>query len=667
MEIKCGKMLLIMRNTFVFNLQFQIISLVFVLMVLVLFCVRKKLHITRERVFLGVVVTCMASCVMDIMCIAGMDGSLALTPAVMNLIRRIYLITVVGVGLWLVLYTLAEVYRMAIMEPLVRRLYVLPLAVSVPLILRLPLETRRSGATYFGPAVYVSAAVTFIYLTIALLYALKMGNRMNPGRRNAIFLAMGVMTGCGIFQLYNQEISVMSLAVSIVLTYMYMVLESPDVYLDKTYDVFNKDAFHMYLDNMCREKHPVSVLFVTVNEFTNMTEIAGTVITSELLRQAANYLKTFKAGRLFSIGTGEFILTFEKEEHFFEYAQQIRDRFEDVWNIDESHAKNLVEFEIGVSIIAYGSMRMPGDSTCEDIINTIRYFEQKYAHSGRSYICIDRRQLWEMEAVDHVNSEIEGAVAENRIDVYYQPIFSVYENNCSEIEALIRVRDRRNIYFDNSLIMPAAEASGEITELGYAAFRQVCDFAAHNDLKRAGITKIAVNLSMVQCQQRTLAEGLIAIMEEYGVSASLFRFEISENTAEYMTQNLRRNMNSLIAQGSSFVIDNYGSRRIDADKVTQISRDYIKLGEGVIRSYFDGDKSKQSMRVLCRMLLQLKMTVAAVGVENQREYTELKNLGITHMQGNAFYRPMPPDQVLELLEKERALMLGKENQFERAI
>ena len=649
------------------NLQFQIISMIFIVMVLALFCGRRKLNITRERVFFSLIIACLVNCVLDLISVLGMYSILYMPERLVSMFRRLYLISCVAVGLCLLMYTLAEVYQMAIFNPLRRKLYLLIVILASFLMVRLPLGGFYEGERRFGPAVMVALFSNLIYLIICFLYAALKGSGIAVERRNAIFLATFLMTGCGFLQLRYPALRFISFAEALVLTYMYMVLESPDVYVDKTFDTFNKDAFHMYLENRCSEERPVSLMYISVDEISNMNRIAGTVISSELMRMAADYLKTCQPGRLFALDGGAFVLSFENDAHFFDHASRIRDRFAQPFNIKNMNQNSLVEFEIRISMVVYGAMRMPEGVRSDEIIETIKYFSSKLSGGRSNYLCIDRRQLWEMEAAWHVNNEIAGAVKEDRVDVFFQPIFSVYENSCNEIEALIRVRDRRNIYFDNSLILPAAENSGEITPLGYAVFRRICEFARDNDIKKAGISKIAVNLSTVQCQQRNLAENLIGIMEEYGVSASVFRFEISENTAEYMTQNLRRNMNNLMAQGASFVIDDFGGSRIDPDKVTQISRNYIKLGENVIRRYFNGDMTKQSMRVLCRMLLQLKMTVAAVGVEDQRQYAELKNLGITHMQGNAFYRPMPPDQVMQILEREKAVMLGKEEQFERAI
>ncbi len=648
---------------YVYNLQFQIIALVFILMVLVLFSLRLKLHITRERVFMALITTCLACCLFE-MCpliLSGMEGEVC--EGLSELSRRLFMISFAAVGFSLLTYTLSEIYLVAVISGGRRMIYILPLIVCIPLCLKLPLYTEDGSS--FGPAVVLAFSVAVCYVTVCVLYAFIKHSAIPRNRQLAIYLAAVIMVSAALFQWFYPDRRVVSLGLSVMLTFMYMVLESADVYMDRAFGTFNKDAFHIYLENLCLENRRANVCYVGISGFSNMNEIAGTTITSRLLRGAADFLKTLKGAKVFSGDGEDFILTFEKDEFFFDHVDRIRKRFTKAWAVDESEGTGLVEFEMKANVVAYPAVRMIKGITSDNIMDCIMYFAQKSIKEHEDYICIDRRQLWEMEAVNHVSDELEGAVKQGRVEVYYQPIFPVYESRCSEVEALMRVKDSRGIFFDNRHILPAAEASGEINEIGFEVFRQICGFVKDNDLKKAGINRIAVNLSMVQCQQRDLAEELIRIMDEYNVPASLFRFEISENTAEYMTGNLNRNINRLTAQGSLFAIDDYGNRLIDPDRVTAISKNYIKIGEDVIRQYFDGDRSKQSMRVLCRMLLQLKMIVAAVGVENQKEYAELKNLGVTHMQGNGFYRPMPPDELLLTLEKNAAVVIGEEARFER--
>ncbi|MBQ3786940.1 MAG: EAL domain-containing protein [Lachnospiraceae bacterium] len=645
-------------------LQIQIIALIFILMVLVLFSFRLKLRITRERVFMALIFSCLSCCVFEIC-----PGVLELLTGdayawLIDLSRRLFLISYVAVGFSLLCYTLSEIYMVAVISGGKRMVYLLPLIVSIPLCLRLPYYSPDFMSN--GPAAATALTAVIIYVLICVAYAVSGRRSISDNRRTAVYLSCVIMAGSVLSQWLFPRRQVASLGLAVMLTLMYMVLESADVYMDRLYDTFNRDACHVYLNNLCQENKRANICYVAISGFSNMNEIAGTTITSRLLRQAADFFRSQKGAKVFSLEDEAFILIFEKDEFFFDRVDSIRDRFSKAWAIDETGGTSPVEFEMKAGVVVYPAVRMVKGITSRSIMDSINYYARKILGEQTDYICIDRRQLREMEAVEHVNAELRGATEENRVEVYYQPIFPVYESRVSEVEALMRIRDSRGIFFDNKHILPAAEASGEINELGFEVFRQVCTFIRDHDLKKIGVGRIAVNLSMVQCQQRDLADKLIAIMDEYNVPASFFRFEISENTAEYMTGNLNRNMNRLTSQGALFAIDDYGNRLIDPDRVTAISKDYIKIGEDVIRQYFNGERSRQSMRVLCRMLLQLRMIVTAVGVESQKEYSELKNLGITHMQGNGFYRPMPPEELLATLEKNAAVIIGEETRFERS-
>lgn len=583
-----------------------------------------------------------------------------------DLVRHMYLISIVGVAFCILLYTLVEIYQSNIFDNQARFLYLIPLVASIPMIIYMPVE-RPGVSTYeFGMAVYVSMTFTVIYILIFGTYAFKNKMLFENHRWNTIILAGIVFLGCGLFQLKFQQSRIMSLGISILLIYMYSGLENPDEYVDKNTDIFNRDAFHIFMKDKCNQKKRVSLAYILINETDNLKDTAGGELALDLIRKVVDYLRTIPGGSIFAMGSNEFVMVYEKNEFFIDKVQSIKNRFADTWDVVTAHGE--VELEIEAQILVYPAQRMNRDMVYDEIMDTITYFvEYMRMNTNEKYLCIDRMQVRQKAIYDHVKKELMNAVKESRIEVYYQPVYSVYENKCPEIEAVLRVRDSRDVYLDDFIVIPIIEADGSIVEIGYELFKQVCRFVATNNLRSMGITTVAVNLSMIQCQQRNLASNLIKIMEMYNVSASMFRFEVSESTAEYYTQNLRRNINQLVSQGADIIIDDFGSKSFNPDNITQISTSSIKIGRKVIKSYFEGKVSRQYLRILCRMLQQMKITMTAVGVETQQQYNELKKLGITQMQGYAFYKPMPEAELIQTMEKEQAIGLGQGIVYERVL
>ncbi len=651
---------------FSINIEFQIVAMILLIMVAVLFVGRRKLRIIRESVFAFMMALCFASLFMDVAAVIEIEMVDILPDAFVEFARRMYLISVVGMAFLVLVYTLVETYQTDAFENTRHYFYFIILAVSVMLILNLPIKAAYVEGFSFGPAVYMAMIATVILLLISWGYVFVVGKNIPPHRRGAIILAGVVFLGCGTIQLFFQDLRIMSLGISILTVYMYLCLENPDEYVDKSLDIFNYDAFRVYLKNRCSRRKRVSLCAVTIREFNYVRDTTGADTSEQLLKELSAYLQSAAGGQVFRNGSSGFIVAFERSEHFIETVQKIRERIGEIWCVEADD--NIIELEMNASIVAFPATRMSTSPNAEEIIQILQYFIRKlYNSDSGSYICVDRRELHESNAVNHIRETLDNVVEESRLEVFYQPILSVFDDKCTRIEALMRVKDSRDITQDNSLLIPVAEQNGDIVELGYAAFEQVCRFVATHDLRSVGITKVCVNLSVIQCQQHHLASKLIEIMGKFGVSAAVFCFEITEGTASYSTQNLRRNMNQLISQGAEFIIDDYGTESINPDVITKISKNYIKLGRKTVDGYFSGSVSKQSMRILCRTLQQLKITIGAVGVDTQQQYTELKKLGISQMQGNVFYRPMDGETLMATLEKDKAVGLGEEVLYERVL
>lgn len=648
------------------NLEFQFISFVLIVMVYSLFLSRKKLGIVRERVFALMLGFSMISQLLDMASAVMVFYQGKVYEEISNFVRALYLVSVVFVAFAIVMYVLAEVYQAEMFENPVRYVYMIPIAAAIPLIFNLPIS-QESETYAFGPAVYISICFSGLYIFICLIYALKNKKMMVRHRFRAVILAAMVFFFCGLFQLHYQNYRLISLGISLLLVYMYLGLENPDEYMDKAMNVFNGDALKTYIKNRCGEKKKLSLLYIYISDFTHMRDTTGTEVSAGILKAAAAYFESLGVAKnIFMIGAAEFVLSFEDDHYFFDAVEKVRHRFGETWDIGQGG--QILEIEMNASYIVYPSVRMSNEPSYDEIQDTMQYYMMKIKKSNTNqYICIDRKQLREKESFNNVRSVIFDAIKTENIFVYYQPVFSVRDGCFCELEALMRIMDRRGIFLDDDMVVPVAEQNGIIIQLGFILFEKVCLFIKDNDLKKVGIERISINLSVIQCQQRNLAQELINIMDKYGVSASNFKFEISELTAGYVTKNMRRNINQLIAQGASIAVDDFSGAAIDVDKLLNVSREYVKLGRRLIQDYFSGKKSHQSMKLLCRQFQQLHMSVTAVGVENQQQFAELKKLGIGYMQGMVFYMPMPDSEVLSVIERDIAKGLGQTVLYERIL
>lgn len=651
------------------NQNYLIFAIAFILqiMVLALFAARKKVHILRERVFQILLIVCFASLITDIIGFIAKEIPSLIPGDVGDIIRRFYLITVVAVAGCVLMYTLTEIFQAAVFSETVHYLFVPPIGVTILMVANLDYERiSENGAYSFGPAVYASMFFTVVYVLIAFFYAIRYRRELHTHRRNAIFMTGVVILICGIFQRYFQYWRLMSLGIALFEVYMYIGLENPDEYTDQVLGTFSRDALMLYLRNICSEHKKVSIVYIQIQEMDYVKETMGPETAADLLNNVAQFLLGVDGGQVYYYGQNDFVLTFRREDYFIQRVQDIRKRFRQIWSVNRNDLA--LELELKAGVVAYPSIRMKNEITLDEVLQTLNYYiNQVQTREAGDYICIDRHQVQEINVTNHVRQALQAAVEKGMIEVYYQPIFSVKDNRCVELEAFARVRDARGLFLPNEIVIAAAEEGGSIVNIGYEVFRQVCRFLHVHDLKHIGIFKVSVNLSVIQLQQQNLASRFSETMEGFNVPASMFRFEIPQSALSYMTQNMRRNMNQLINQGCTFVVDHCDCKMENIERLDNMLIEQVKIDRKMTASYFENAKTRQSIKFAIKIIRQMKMSVTAVGVENQQQYNELKSMEISKMQGYAFYRPMSGDEIVKTLEMEHSLSVGRENIKERRL
>lgn len=97
-------------------------------------------------------------------------------------------------------------------------------------------------------------------------------------------------------------------------------------------------------------------------------------------------------------------------------------------------------------------------NNAEDIIPLLSYAElngKNYLENG--IIVIREKMLAEMYAEKSIEMLIFDALEHNRIEVFYQPIFSTRQQRFTSAEALVRIRNREGKIIPPNTFIPVAE------------------------------------------------------------------------------------------------------------------------------------------------------------------------------------------------------------------
>ncbi|HKM34741.1 MAG TPA: EAL domain-containing protein [Lachnospiraceae bacterium] len=260
-------------------------------------------------------------------------------------------------------------------------------------------------------------------------------------------------------------------------------------------------------------------------------------------------------------------------------------------------------------------------------------------------IIAERNQRKETEKV------LKWAVEHDAVQVYYQPIYSIERGKIQALEALARIVDEDGRLFMPDSFIPIAEENGMILELGNSVLAKTCDFMNQEKLSSLGIEYVDVNLSVVQCMQKNLADVFLDIMAERGILPPQINLEITETAVLHSEKSLLDNMKKLIKTGTTFSLDDYGTGYSNLSYVVNLPVKTIKFDKKMVMSYFSNHKSSIVMRHEVAMLHELGLSIVAEGVENKEQYSAMKELGIDYIQGYYFSKPVSSNQIVRFLKE----------------
>ena len=272
-------------------------------------------------------------------------------------------------------------------------------------------------------------------------------------------------------------------------------------------------------------------------------------------------------------------------------------------------------------------------------------FSKKYR------IDVDKEMVESMRKEKAVERMIEKALRDNRVLVYYQPIFSTEKQRFTAAEALVRIKDRDGRIVSPGEFIPVAEKNGKIIDIGNEVFRQVCKFIKEENPSQYGIEYIEVNLSVAQCADAALAENYISAMKIYDINPKHINLEITESVSAKSKEILLENMNKLIEYGVNFSLDDFGTGQSNLNYIVDMPADIVKFDKGMIDAYFEENnkKAKYVMDAAMHMIHGMGLKIVSEGIETSEQYDKMHEMGISYVQGYYFSQPLEKNEFVKYL------------------
>jgi diguanylate cyclase (GGDEF)-like protein len=408
------------------------------------------------------------------------------------------------------------------------------------------------------------------------------------------------------------------------------------------------DRLGVALDRSRRNNASIAVLFLDVDNFKQINDSLGHAAGDRVLSGLADRLQSMlrPMDTVARFGGDEFTFLFEEltsEREVILIAERIGRAVRVPIHLEE--ADTAVTVSIGISIVT--DPTMPAETVIREADSAMYRAKQL----GRSrYELFDETSR--QRAVDRL--ELEGALRQalerSELRVHFQPKLS-FEAGAARVtglEALLRWQHPSRGMLAPSEFLQLAEDSGLMLEIGQYvlahSLHQLLIWREHwPDLT------ITINVSARQLEDMSFVTLLAGQLTATGVDPHAVCLDISERAASHNPDVSVRAVQALKALGVKIAIDDFGTGSSSLPNLKQLAIDSIKIHESLVGALGRDPGDAPLVRAVIELGHALGVEVVAEGVENDAQLDQLRALGCDGAHGFLLGRPVPEDEVLELL------------------
>ncbi|GGD28670.1 putative bifunctional diguanylate cyclase/phosphodiesterase [Aureimonas glaciei] len=418
-------------------------------------------------------------------------------------------------------------------------------------------------------------------------------------------------------------------------------------HFDSLTDLANRALFHERLEQALgrgrQHGRSVAVLCLDLDRFKDVNDSLGHHTGDELLKAVAERLHRHVGDEdlLARIGGDEFAI-------LVQITAPVRDCGELCTLLIEAISRPFVidgqEIVVGLSIGIADSVT--GASSPGELLKQADLALYKAKADGKGTFRFFEPEMDEqLKARRALEADLRKALANDEMDVFYQPLVNAEHCRIVGFEALMRWRHPECGMVSPAEFIPIAEDTGLIVPLGEWVLRRACTQAT---IWPSNIL-VAVNLSAVQLRSGTLVQTVTEVLESTGLPAVRLELEITESVLMEDDEGTLAALHELRALGVRIAMDDFGTGYSSLSYLRNFPFDRIKIDQSFVRDLATRFDSLAIIQLITGLATSLSMSTTAEGVETEEQFLHLRAAGCTEVQGYYFARPLPAaDLVFEL-------------------
>ncbi|MBI3673892.1 MAG: EAL domain-containing protein [Rhizobiales bacterium] len=396
------------------------------------------------------------------------------------------------------------------------------------------------------------------------------------------------------------------------------------------------NRFH-FLNRAAEETAPQRagcVLYlVDLDHFKDVNDLLGHAAGDAVLKTVAQRLQALAGGKALvaRLGGDEFAVLATGTRAFME-ADILARRMVEAMRQPISVAGHDVNIGASVGVAFYP---LHAHDANELLSNAdIALYQAKTA--GRNGIRIfDYELKSRLQSSKELANDLRRAVADDELDLFYQPIVEADTGAVRSYETLLRWHHPKRGFLPPDQFIPVAESAGLMSELGNWAIARACRQA----VLLPGTVSISINVSPSQFRSAEIIGVIRDNLHETGLDPARLMLEVTETAllaSEAIAQSI---FDQLIGLGVRIALDDFGTGFSSLSYLQRFAFSEVKIDRSFIAGIEASSANLAIIRAVIGLGRDLDIDVVAEGVETAEQAAVLRHEGCRLIQGYHFGRP----------------------------
>lgn len=312
--------------------------------------------------------------------------------------------------------------------------------------------------------------------------------------------------------------------------------------------------------------------------------------------------------------------------------------------IKEYENSKTTAYELNIVTGVY-FLKQTDDNLQQAVYNAMQARNEAKIQGVSVKICTDALMM-KIKKENRQEKSIITALNNNEFIAYAQPLLDLKNEKVREVEILARWESPKLGLIKPNSFLNILENNNVIDKLDFQMYEKTCEMLANLRKENKELFTAFCNFSRKAIEKKGFYEELKKITEKYEIPEQYIGIIITKSSMDKGITNMQLTIEKIKDSGFTVLLDDFDSLSYSFRDIKELPIDYIKISSRLTDNLNDS-RTVAILKGIIETVHGLGIKVICEDFKTKENEKILREIGCDRVQGNAYYQPIPTEELVE--------------------